>query len=75
MSRILLLLVFLGFAPSFYLKFLLDNNSFYPDGLPLPHVVHGIILTVWYVFLVLQSSLIQSNRYSLHQRLGWFGAG
>lgn len=75
MSRTLLLLVFLGFAPSFYLKFLLDNNSFYPDGLPLPHVVHGIILTVWYAFLVLQTSLIQSNRYRLHQRLGWFGAG
>jgi uncharacterized integral membrane protein len=74
MSRILLLFVFLGFAPSFYLKFLLDEHSFYPDGLPLPHVIHGIILTVWYVFLVVQTGLIESNRFNLHQRLGWFGA-
>lgn len=75
MTNIMLLFVFLGFAPSFYLKFLIGDYSFYPDGLPWAHIIHGVILTVWYVFLAVQTSLIQSHRVHLHQRLGWLGAG
>ncbi|TPV32776.1 hypothetical protein FJ651_10700 [Paucihalobacter ruber] len=74
MSRIMLVFVFLGFAPSFYLKPLIGDYPFYPDGLPWPHIIHGIILTVWYVLLVLQTGFIQSNRIQIHQKLGWFGA-
>lgn len=73
MSRIMLLFVFLGFAPSFYLKFLVDEHYYYPNGLPLPHIVHGIILTVWYALLVIQTGLINTNRIQQHQRLGRFG--
>jgi hypothetical protein len=75
MSRIMLLFVFLGFAPSFYLKFLVNDYYFYPDGLPVPHIVHGIFLTVWYVLLVIQTGLIQKSRFEMHQRLGWFSTG
>lgn len=75
MSKLMLLFVFLGFAPSFYLKFLISDYPFYPDGLPLPHIIHGIILTVWYTFLVLQTQLIQSGRFSQHKQLGMFGVG
>lgn len=71
---ILLIVVFLGFAPSFYLKFFVTDQPFYPNGLPLPHVVHGIILTVWYIFLVVQTRWITVNNFSTHRKTGLFGA-
>jgi hypothetical protein len=70
---ILLIVVFLGFAPSFYLKFFVTDQPFYPTGLPIPHVVHGIILTIWYIFLVVQSRWITVNDFSTHRKTGWFG--
>lgn len=74
MHSILLLLVFLGFAPSFYLKLLVTDQPFYPNGLPTPHIVHGIILTVWYIFLVMQARWIALKNISVHKKFGWFGA-
>jgi hypothetical protein len=71
---ILLIVVFLGFAPSFNLKFLVADQSFYPNGLPIPHIVHGMILTVWYIFLVMQARWITVNDKSTHRKTGWFGA-
>lgn len=74
MSWIFLGLVFLGFAPSFYLKFLVEDQPFYPRGLPFPYILHGFILTCWYVFLVLQTTLIQNRNLILHRRMGLLGA-
>jgi hypothetical protein len=74
-SCILLVLVFLGFAPSFYLQFLVTDHTFYPNGLPIPHIVHGIILTTWYIFLVVQARWIAVKNISTHRKMGWFGAG
>lgn len=74
MSRIMLLFVFLGFAPSFYIKPFMGEYFLYPNGLPVPHIVHGCILTIWYVFLVVQTGFIRSDRYQLHQKAGRFGA-
>jgi len=73
MFWILLVLVFIGFAPSFYLKPLIPEHPFYPDGLPNPHVVHGTILTIWYIFLVVQSGWVKYNKVHIHRKLGWFG--
>jgi hypothetical protein len=74
MHTVFLVLVFLGFAPSFYLKFLIADQPFYPNGLPTPHIIHGIILTVWYIFLVVQARWIAVRNISLHKKMGWFGA-
>ncbi len=74
MSWIFLVLVFLGFAPSFYLKPLITDQPFYPNGLPTVHIVHGIILTVWYIFLVVQARWITVKNISIHRKMGWFGA-
>lgn len=67
-------IVFLGFAPSFYLKFLVDDDPYYPGGLPVPHMIHGCILTIWYIFLVAQTRWISSNNVMIHKRMGRFGA-
>ncbi|MBX2965551.1 MAG: hypothetical protein KF845_05350 [Cyclobacteriaceae bacterium] len=74
MNWTMLVLVFLGFAPSFYLKPLVAEQPFYPNGLPVPYIVHGIILTVWYVFMVVQTTLIKNKKIATHRKLGWFGA-
>lgn len=68
-SLILLAGVLIGFAPTFYLR-----EQF--EGAPLPWwlIVHGSVLTAWYVLLPLQASLIVSGRRGWHKRLGWFTA-
>jgi hypothetical protein len=69
MSIALLLAVVIGFAPTLYL-------SAFRDSPPLPgHLhVHGAILTGWFVWLAVQTSLIRANRIALHRRLGAVGA-
>ncbi|MBX2968404.1 MAG: hypothetical protein KF803_03460 [Cyclobacteriaceae bacterium] len=74
MHTVLLALVFLGFAPSFYFKPLIADQPFYPNGLPTPHIIHGVILTVWYIFLVVQARWIKVKAISTHRKSGWFGA-
>jgi hypothetical protein len=62
-------IVFVGFAPSFYLR------SF-TDGPPLPPlvVVHSIAFTSWIVLLLAQTTLAATSRIGLHRRLGAAGA-
>jgi hypothetical protein len=69
MSIVLLLTVVIGFAPTLYL-------SAFRDLPPLPgHLhAHGAILTGWFVWLAVQTSLIRTNRLALHRRLGTAGA-
>lgn len=74
MFWIMLVLVFIGFAPSFYLKTLVPEQPLYPDGLPNAYIFHGITLTIWYIFLVLQSGWIKYRKIQIHRKMGWFGA-
>ncbi|HUK03117.1 MAG TPA: hypothetical protein VLW26_12635 [Steroidobacteraceae bacterium] len=61
--------VFVGFAPSYYLK------AHYAVPPPLTSVlhVHGAVFTLWIVLLVTQTSLVAADRTDLHRRLGVFG--
>lgn len=74
MSWLFLALVFIGFAPSFFLKFLVEDQPLYPKGLPLPYIFHGLILTIWYALLVFQTTLIQNKNLNQHRKMGVFGA-
>jgi hypothetical protein len=68
-TLLLAVAVFIGFAPTFYLKAL--------TGAPALSVLvwlHGLIFTAWIVILVTQPLLAANNRVDLHMRLGWFGA-
>jgi len=71
MSAVLLLLVLVGFAPTLYLP-----GAFF-DVPPIPFYLylHGAILTGWFVWLLVQTSLANGGRIGLHRRLGVFGAG
>ncbi len=64
----LLLLVFVGFHPTFYLRPWFKNT-----GLALPLVGHGIIMTSWYVMLLVQTLLVRSAQWKWHRRMGFIG--
>ncbi len=61
-------IVFIGFARTYYLKSLFDT----PALTWLVHL-HGLALTLWFGLFVLQSFLIASHHTVLHRRLGVFG--
>ena len=69
MAVVLLVVVFVGFAPTLFLKTFFDTPE-----LPWYLHVHGAALTAWYVLFLTQTLLVATNRTSTHQRLGVFAA-
>src|SRR5215468_6833432 len=68
-SAAILLTVFIGFAPSYYLK------SFF-RGRDLRVIVHlhGAIMSAWVALFAVQSFLVARKNIALHRRLGFAGA-
>src|ERR1044071_2667214 len=64
------LLVFAGFARTYYLK-----GFFATPALPsfIVHI-HGVIMTAWVALFIVQVTLVARRRTKLHQRLGILGA-
>jgi hypothetical protein len=62
------LVVFAGFAPTYYLKDVFGA----PALSPLLHL-HGLIFSSWIVLFVVQTRLIAGRRTPLHRRLGVVG--
>lgn len=60
--------VFIGFAPTFFLKAFSDS----PPLSPLLHL-HGLAFASWYVIFFTQSVLVSNGRPDLHRRLGLAG--
>src|SRR5262245_34568808 len=61
--------IFVGFAPSYYLKGIYGA----PALPPLVHL-HVILFTTWIAMFVAQTSLVAARRTDLHRRLGIGGA-
>jgi hypothetical protein len=62
------LVVFVGLAPTFYLKRFFDNSP-----LPLLVHIHGFVMTLWYALFITQVLLVAKDRVGLHQKLGFAG--
>jgi hypothetical protein len=60
--------VFVGFAPTFYLKTFTAARSLSPLVW-----AHGILFTGWIALLITQATLVAKERVNLHMRLGVFG--
>ena len=69
-SVLVLVIVFAGFAPTFYLKGLFSAP-------PLSNLllVHGLVMSTWVALLVVQIALAEFGRTDLHRRLGVAGVG
>jgi len=63
------LIVFAGFARTYYLK-----QAFDAPELPSLVHVHGVVMTGWIFLFGVQASLVAARRVDLHRRLGMFGA-
>jgi hypothetical protein len=70
MSVVLLLIVLAGFSRTLYLRAALDVPE-----VPAYLLLHGIVLTAWFVGILLQTTLVTTHRTDIHRRLGWIGAG
>jgi uncharacterized membrane protein YozB (DUF420 family) len=62
-------IVFTGFARTYYLK-----DAFGAPGLSVLVHVHGIVMTLWFILLLVQVRLVAMRRVDLHRRLGVIGA-
>lgn len=70
MSMLAALIIFAGFAPSFYLKSLIHA----PPPLTLLTIVHGVIFTLWVLLFLTQVSLVAADNLALHRQIGILGA-
>ena len=62
-------LALVGFAPTYFLK-----GWFGTPALPTVVHVHGLLMTSWFVLLIVQTSLVAARRTDLHRRFGVVGA-
>ncbi|MDB6164769.1 MAG: hypothetical protein JWL98_2201 [Xanthomonadaceae bacterium] len=68
-ALIALLVVFAGFAKTYYLKL-----AFGTPPLSLLQQAHGLVMSSWFVLFLIQVRLIASGRRDLHRRVGVVGA-
>jgi hypothetical protein len=68
MAAAFILIVFAGFAPTYYLRPYFQAR---PLG-PLLHL-HGVIFSAWIILLLVQTTLVATKRTSVHRRLGIAG--
>jgi FtsH-binding integral membrane protein len=66
---IALLVMFAGFAPSFFLKPLFHK----PPPLTVLLVIHGVIMTSWFLPFLVQAQLASVRNLRMHRRLGVAG--
>lgn len=63
-------ILFVGFAPSFYLKGVIPAPV---PPLSLLTTVHGVVYTLWMALFITQAYFIASDRPALHRQLGMMG--
>jgi hypothetical protein len=76
MAVVLLVIVAVGFAPTFYLPRILMPEQFAAGTLRFPAylIAHGVVLTLWYLLFLAQSILVATRRGRLHRTVGVGGA-
>ena len=68
MSIAVLITVFAGFAPTYYLRPYFNTAPL----MPLLHL-HGLVFTSWLVLFITQTMLVAAHRTDIHRRLGIAG--
>src|SRR6266550_6117978 len=68
MSVAIIITVFAGFAPTYYLR----PHFTAAPLMPLLHL-HGLVFSSWIVLFLVQTTLVAAHRTDLHRRLGILG--
>lgn len=72
MAVFMIAMVLVGFAPSFYLKGLVNYPRPNPTLNPLV-MLHGVVFSTWMVLFLVQARLVAANRRDVHMQLGRWG--
>jgi hypothetical protein len=67
-SYALLVIVLIGFSPTYYLRAFFDVPA-----IPLYVYGHGAALTAWFIWFCVQTTAVNYGRVALHRRLGVVG--
>src|SRR5258708_24150273 len=70
MALFLVLLVLLGFGPSFYLRGIVPSYPRPNPTLPAAVILHGSVFTLWMLAIGAQTQLIAARKHQVHMRLG-----
>jgi hypothetical protein len=70
MALFLVALVFLGFAPSFYLRGIVPSYPRPNPTLPPSVMLHGGLFTLWMLLFIAQTQLVSAGRRDFHMVLG-----
>lgn len=70
MAIFMLVLMFVAFAPSFYLKDIVPPFPRPNPTLPPSVILHGVLFTLWMLVFFAQTQLVSAGRRDLHMRLG-----
>jgi len=70
MALFLVVIVLLGFGPSFYLRGIVPSYPRPNPTLPPAVLFHGVTFTLWMALLVVQTQLVSTRRVETHMRLG-----
>jgi hypothetical protein len=73
MALFLVVVVLLGFGPSFYLRGIVPAYPRPNPTLPLAVILHGSVFTAWMALIVAQTQLIAARRHAVHMQLGKLG--
>ena len=68
-STLLLSFLLIGFAPTLFLR-----AFFAVPPIPGYLYVHGGVLTAWFVWFVVQTTMVKTGRIAVHRRFGAIGA-
>ena len=68
MAIVIALVVFAGFAPTYYLR-----GYYQPEPLPSVFAIHGAVFSAWVVLFVVQAALVSARRTDIHRKLGVVG--
>ena len=70
MAIALVVLMFVAFAPSFYLKDIVPSYPRPNPTLPPAVILHGSLFTLWMAAFIIQTQLIAAGRLDIHMKLG-----
>jgi hypothetical protein len=75
MAVVMALTVFVGFAPTYYLRAYFGRVTVTgaTSLSPLAHL-HGALFTSWVLLFIVQTALVANHRVAVHRRLGIAGA-